>query len=170
MLLSCFGFIVIVRHSMQVYNYFLIKTWCVLCFCNWWLLVLTVGEDGRLSSPRVTTSVSCTFGTKRAVLAGRAPLGQDVLNVPFAMLCPIALARPWKCRRDPQKGDRCFSMSTCMWLSAEERTSDFPENMRSQVNWEASSPVSSCLPSTSSPPPTPSLQPLQSIPRLNPWT
>ena len=39
MLLSCFGFIVIVRHSMQVYNYFLIKTQCVLCFYKWWPLV-----------------------------------------------------------------------------------------------------------------------------------
>ena len=53
MLLSCFGFIVIVRHSMQVYNYFLIKTQCVLCFYKWWPLVWLGWGVGGPHCPRV---------------------------------------------------------------------------------------------------------------------
>lgn len=45
MLLSRFGFIVIVRHSMQVYNYFLIKTQCVLCFYKTMAACLTGGGE-----------------------------------------------------------------------------------------------------------------------------
>ena len=94
MLLSCFGFIVIVRHSMQVYNYFLIKIQCVLCFYKWGPLVWLSGEVGGPSSPRVAcqrsrlwfhgaTSASCILGTKKAVLAGGADLWQAVPNASF---------------------------------------------------------------------------------------
>lgn len=74
MLLSCFGFIVIVRHSMQVYNYFLIKTQCVLCFYKRWLLVwLGVGRGQKPVLPHSDRPAPLTLTSVLLFLAGGAP-------------------------------------------------------------------------------------------------
>ena len=97
LLLSCFGFMVIVRQSMQVYNYFLIKTQCAWCFYKWRPLVwlgwgcwrTTLPEGGMpVPLPLIPwggTSASCMFGAKKATRAGGADLWQPVGDAPAAL-------------------------------------------------------------------------------------